>query len=112
VYYDFKEIIRTHKRKHFSGACLQDIDLLRNDEALLDALYAKIIPDPTTAGDFLRQFEEDDIIELMETKNSIRLKIWRRQPSVFRKEAIMPWGRSSIQRLCPLSFSMMPPGMI
>ena len=71
------------------GACLQDIDLLRNDEAWLDALGAKIIPDPTTAGDFLRRFEENDIIELMETKNSIRRKIWQRQPGVFRKEAII-----------------------
>lgn len=66
---------------------MQDIDLLRNDQDWLDALGAKIIPDPTTAGDFLRRFEQQDIIELLETKNTIRRKIWDQQPSVFRKEA-------------------------
>ena len=38
------------------GSRLQDIELLRNDEAWLNALGAQIIPDPTTAGDFLHRF--------------------------------------------------------
>ena len=38
------------------GSCLQDIELLRNDEAWLNALGAEIIPDPTTAGDFSQTF--------------------------------------------------------
>jgi hypothetical protein len=58
------------------GTCLEDIDLRRNDEAYLDALGAKIIPDPTTAGDFLRRFKEDDVIGLMDIKNSIRRDVW------------------------------------
>ncbi|MFO7754237.1 MAG: IS1380 family transposase, partial [Desulfobacteraceae bacterium] len=33
------------------GTCLQDIELLRNDSAWLDALGAQVVPDPTTAGD-------------------------------------------------------------
>lgn len=44
------------------GTCLEDIELRRNDEAYLDALGAKIIPDPTTAGDFLRRFKQDDVV--------------------------------------------------
>ncbi|AOY59034.1 hypothetical protein dsmv_3629 [Desulfococcus multivorans DSM 2059] len=71
------------------GSCLEDIELLRNDEAWLNALGAELIPDPTTAGDFLRRFDEDQIIELMEAKNEIRKKIWRRQPRCFRKEAVI-----------------------
>jgi len=66
---------------------LQDIELLRNDEAWLNALGAEIIPDPTTAGDFLRRFEKHDICELMEVKNSVRSGIWRKQPATFRHEA-------------------------
>ena len=31
------------------GSCLEDIELLRNDEARLNALGADIIPDPTTS---------------------------------------------------------------
>ena len=35
------------------GTCLEDIELLRNDEVYLDALGAQRIPDPTTAGIFV-----------------------------------------------------------
>ena len=34
------------------GTCLDDIELLRNNECYLDAMGAQRIPDPTTAGDF------------------------------------------------------------
>lgn len=71
------------------GSCLEDIELLRNDQAWLDALGAEIIPDPTTAGDFLRQFDEESIMKLMEIKNTIREKIWQRQPKAFRKEGVI-----------------------
>ena len=40
------------------GTCLQDIELRRQDEVYLDALGAQRIPDPTTAGDFCRRFDE------------------------------------------------------
>ena len=43
------------------GTCLEDIELLRNDEVYLDGLGAQRIPDPTTAGDFCRRLEEKDI---------------------------------------------------
>ena len=33
------------------GTCLEDIELRRNDEVFLDALGARRIPDPTTAGE-------------------------------------------------------------
>ena len=69
------------------GSCLQDIELLRNDEAWLNALGAAIIPDPTTAGDFLRRFKKEDICEFMDVKNTVRSNIWRQQPASFRREA-------------------------
>ncbi len=71
------------------GTCLEDIELLRNDNAWLDALDAEIIPDPTTAGDFLRRFEEQDILDLMDAKNTIRSQLWEKQPESFKKEAII-----------------------
>ena len=51
------------------GTCLEDIELLRNDEVYLDGLGAQRIPDPTTAGDFCRRLEEKDINGLMEAFN-------------------------------------------
>ena len=37
------------------GQTLEDLELLRTNETYLDALGAQRIPDPTTAGDFLRR---------------------------------------------------------
>ncbi len=38
------------------GACLEHLELRRNDEAYLNLLGPQRIPDPTTAGDFCRRF--------------------------------------------------------
>ena len=46
------------------GTRLEDIELRRNDEDYLDALGTARIPDPTTAGDFCRRFDEADIRSL------------------------------------------------
>ena len=88
-YYESDHILNIAYNVLAGGHCLQDIKLLRNDEAWLDALNAEIIPDPTTAGDFLRRFDKDDILELMEAKNTVRKKIWNQQPQNFLKQAII-----------------------
>lgn len=71
------------------GTRLEDIELHRSDEAWMDALGAKIIPDPTTAGDFLRRFREKDILALMDLINACRIKVWDKQARTFFKEAIL-----------------------
>ena len=58
------------------GTCLDDIELLRNDETYMDALGAERIPDPTTAGDFTRRFSEAAVVILMEAINKVRVKMW------------------------------------
>lgn len=71
------------------GRCLEDIEIRRNDEAFLDALGAVCIPDPTTAGDFCRRFDESQIHALMTAINEARLRVWRQQPEDFFEEAII-----------------------
>ena len=71
------------------GTCLEHLELLRNDEAYLDALGARRIPDPTTAGDFCRRFDRGDIDLLQEVLNATRRKVWRQQPDSFFEEAII-----------------------
>ncbi len=71
------------------GTCLEDIELLRNNEPYIDALGAQIIPDPTTAGDFLRRFNRENIIMFMDLVNNIRKHIWLKQSQSFKKEAII-----------------------
>lgn len=71
------------------GTCLQDIELRRNDEVFLDSLGVAAIPDPTTAGDFLRRFDEPDVIDLMDAINEARVNVWKRQSSDFFDEAVI-----------------------
>ena len=51
------------------GQRLEHIELRRNDEVFMDALGAQRIPDPTTAGDFCRRFDEVDVEILMDIIN-------------------------------------------
>ena len=69
--------------------CLEDLELLRNDESYLDMLGAPRIPDPTTAGDFLRRFEQRDIEALMDAINGVRKKMWNRLPKTRRQTAVI-----------------------
>ena len=71
------------------GTCLQDLDSLRSNEAFLDALGAKRIPDPTTAGDFCRRFTAADVEILQDTLNTVRVKVWQQQPKAFFRQAIL-----------------------
>jgi len=69
------------------GTCLEDLELLRNDEVFLDALGARRIPDPTTAGDFCRRFTKDSIDTLQDVIHKTRLRVWRDQPAAFFERA-------------------------
>jgi hypothetical protein len=71
------------------GSCLQDMDLRRQDEVFLDALGARRSPDPTTAGDFCRRFQSDDILTLLDIFDETRLKVWAKQPAEFFEQAII-----------------------
>jgi len=65
------------------GQVLDDIELRRNDMGFLNALGARTIPDPTTAGDFCRRFAAEDIHNLMAIINDVRVGVWKRQPQSF-----------------------------
>ncbi len=63
-------------RQAGGGTCLEDIERLRHDEAYMNALNTEVIPDPTTAGDFMRRFRQADVITLMDCINAVRPKLW------------------------------------
>ena len=63
------------------NTAIEDLELLRQHEPYLDMLQAQRIPDPTTAGDFLRRFTPRDIEILMDVVNSISAKLWPREDS-------------------------------
>jgi hypothetical protein len=69
------------------GSCLQDIELRRQDEVFLNAVGARRIPDPTTAGDFCRRFRAEDVQTLLDVFNEVRQQVWARQPAEFFAQA-------------------------
>ena len=71
------------------GTCLQDLEWLRNDEVFLDALGARRIPEPTTAGDFCRRFTTGTIQTLLDIIDDTRLQVWAGQPAAFFEQAII-----------------------
>jgi hypothetical protein len=71
------------------GTCLQDLERRRQDEVFLDALGARRIPDPTTAGDFCRRFTADSIRQLQDIIHDVRRHVWAEQPAAFFAQAIL-----------------------
>ena len=71
------------------GKTLEDLQRLRQHEGYLDALDVERVPAPSTAGDFLRRFDEAAILKLQQALNQVRVKIWQRQGAAFRKQAVI-----------------------
>ncbi len=69
------------------GTCRQDLELRRTDEVFLDALGAERLPDPTTAGDFCRRFDETAIRQLQDLVHDVRVGVWAEQPAAFFDQA-------------------------
>jgi len=65
------------------GTRLEDIETRRADAVFLDGLGTPSLPDPTTAGDFCRRFDEASTMALQEAINRARLKVWSQQPASF-----------------------------
>ena len=90
------EVLKVHRPYHESdhvlniaynalcgGTALDDIEARRNDAVFLDGLGAASLPDPTTAGDFCRRFDEESTMALQEAINRARLRVWARQGPEF-----------------------------
>lgn len=88
-YYESDHVLNMTYNVMSGGNCLEDIERLRQDESYLNGLGAQRIPDPTTAGDFLRRFKEEDLLALQEAINEIRQTVWRRQGPSFLAEGII-----------------------
>jgi len=93
---DSVRLLRQHRPYHESdhvlniaynalcgGTRLDDIEARRSDAVFLDGLGAAALPDPTTAGDFCRRFDDTAIMDLQEAINRCRLGVWARQPPSF-----------------------------
>lgn len=88
-YHDSDHVLNIAYNLLAGGTCLEHLELLRSDEAYLDALGARRVPDPTTAGDYCRRFDPAAIFRLQTIFNAVRLKVWQQQPKAFFDEAIL-----------------------
>jgi len=70
------------------GTRLEDLERWRSNEAYLNTLGCDRVPDPTTAGDFLRRFDEEQVMELMGAMNTARVKVWKK---LSRQERARAW---------------------
>ena len=88
-YWESDHVLNIAYNSIMGGTCLEDIGNRRSDEVFLDALGANTIPGQSTAGDFCRRFTESDVLKLQEVFNQTRMKVWKKQPKDFFREAII-----------------------
>jgi DDE family transposase len=84
-YHESDHVLNIAYNAMCGGRTLDDIELRRMNSSFLDALGAKTIPDPTTAGDFCRRFAEGALCTLQDVINQVRIEVWRLQPASFRQ---------------------------
>ena len=88
-YHDSDHVLNFAYNALCDGTCLQDIELRRHDAVFLDALGARRIPDPTTAGDYCRRFTAASVHTLLDIFDDTRLQVWAKQPAAFFAQAII-----------------------
>jgi len=83
VYLPYREsdhILAQAINLYVGGACIEDLTNLQQSEALKRLLGACRIPDPTTAGDFLRRFDEGQsggsLEGLRSAINKVQEQVW------------------------------------
>jgi hypothetical protein len=86
-YHESDHVLNLAYNSLCGGTCLQDLELLRNNEGYLNALGARRIPDPTTAGDFCRRFDRHAVETLQDLFDQARRRVWAKQPASFFEEA-------------------------
>lgn len=82
-YYESDHVLSIAYNALCGGTTLDDIEGRRADQVFLDAIGARALPGPTTAGDFCRRFGHGSVMELQEALNRSRQRVWAAQPASF-----------------------------
>ena len=77
-YSDSDHILSQVFNTFFGGQRIEDMKLLRQDRAVKKALGMASLPDSTTAGDFLRRFDQEQIDALQDGINEARSTVWKK----------------------------------
>lgn len=80
-YYESDHVLAQAFSLYVGGTCLEDVAHLQHDEATRRMLGACRLPDPTTAGDFLRRFDDDvPLQQLRAAIDEVQDAVWRKLP--------------------------------
>ena len=79
-YHESDHVLTQAMSLFVGGSCLEDIAQLQHSEAVRRLVGAPRLPDPTTAGDFLRRFREGNpfgLPGLRRANDEAQSKVWR-----------------------------------
>ncbi len=81
-YHESDHVLAQALNLYVGGTCLEDMMYLQGDEAVLRMFGACRLPDPTTAGDFLRRFDTQEHPEalagLRHVNDELQGRVWRK----------------------------------
>jgi len=80
-YWESDHILAQAYSLYSGGTCLDDLESLQNSNTIKRYLGAESLPDPTTAGDFLRRFDRGDLMALQRAIDLARVKVWASLPA-------------------------------
>jgi hypothetical protein len=80
-YFESDHILTHVYNQYVGGFCIEDIAHLQHSDAVKHLTGACRIPDPTTAGDFLRRFDPSNLRAFQQVIDRAREKVWRQMPN-------------------------------
>ncbi|MBE7457348.1 MAG: IS1380 family transposase [Planctomycetia bacterium] len=96
-YHESDHVLNIAYNSLCGGTCLDDLELRRATTRFTSMPSAQRIPDPTTAGDFCRRFDEADVHMLMDAINQTRVGVWKAQTDDFFREALIDADGSIVE---------------
>lgn len=91
-YHESDHVLALAMSLFVGGTCIEDLGNLQNSEAVRRLLGACRLPDPTTAGDFLRRFNERSLADLRHAVDAIESRIWKALVRRGKKPRKQTWG--------------------
>jgi len=79
-YFDSDHLLTHVYNQYVGGTCIEDIAHLQHSNAVKHLTGACRIPDPSTAGDFLRRFNRLHLRAFQQVIDRAREKVWRQMP--------------------------------
>ncbi len=92
-YHESDHVLVQAMNLYVGGNCIEDQSNLQQSEAVLRMTGACRLPDPTTAGDFLRRFENGAALTgLRQAVDEVQQEVWRALPRGKRRARVQSWG--------------------